>query len=383
MCNKKVKVVCIGIGGYAQVYWKSLFASTENNFEIVGAVDPYPDAAKFISEIKERNIPIYSDMEAFYSEREADLAIITTPIHLHTRQILYAIEHGSNVLCEKPLCGSTEDAERMLKAEKETGKFVLIGYQWSTSETILNIKRDIMSGVYGKLKSMKTLVMWPRGASYFNRSTGWAGKKYTADGVAVFDSIANNACAHYLHNMFFVMGDTMGTSKMPTTIHGELARANSIENFDTSVISFKFEDGGEGYFIASHAIEKNFDPVFCYEFENGRIVSVPNAQNGELIGEFNDGTKKNYGKADVASNCYKLEVAVRLCMGEKHDYCGIEGASVQTKVISYIQNNCEIMNFKNTHLVKDITVADGLYELLGEIYENPSVGRLEKFVKEN
>ena len=380
----KVNVVLVGIGGFGMIHLtEALEGKTKELINIVGVVEPYLQFCPKIDAVKERNIPIYSNLEDFYKEHSADLAVLSTPIAFHADQTVYCMEHGSNVLCEKPLCGSTEDAERMLKAEKETGKFVLIGYQWSTSETILNIKKDIMSGVYGKLKSMKTLVMWPRGASYFNRSTGWAGKKYTADGVAVFDSIANNACAHYLHNMFFVMGDTMGTSKMPTSIHGELARANNIENFDTSVISFKFEDGGEGYFIASHAIEKNFDPVFCYEFENGRIVSVPNAQNGELIGEFNDGTKKNYGKADVASNCYKLEVAVRLCMGEKHDYCGIEGASVQTKVISYIQNNCEIMNFSKTHIVKDITVADGLYELLGEIYENPTVGRLEKFVKEN
>lgn len=76
MCNKKVKVVCVGIGGYAQVYWKSLFASKENNFEIVGAVDPYPDAAKFISEIKERGIPLYSDMESFYSEREDRKSVV-------------------------------------------------------------------------------------------------------------------------------------------------------------------------------------------------------------------------------------------------------------------------------------------------------------------
>ena len=381
----KVNVVLVGVGGFGMIHLtEALEGKTKDLINIIGVVEPYPQFCPKIDAIKERNIPIYSNLTDFYKEHTADLAVLSTPIQFHADQTIYCMEHGSNVLCEKPLCGSTEDAQRMLDAQEKYGKFVLIGYQWSTSETILNIKKDILSGVYGKLKSMKTLVLWPRGAKYFNRSTGWAGKKYTADGVAVFDSIANNACAHYLHNMFFVLGDTMGTSKMPVSIHGELARANScIENFDTSVISFKFEDGGEGYFIASHAIEKNFDPVLCYEFENGRIVSVPNAQSGELIGELNDGRKINYGKADVANNDYKLQVAVRLCMGEKHDYCGIEGASVQTKVINYIQNNCEIMNFKNTHVVNDTTVVDGLYDLMHEIYANPEVGKLEKFVKEN
>ena len=98
MCNKKIKIVCVGIGGYASVYMKALFGSSADNFEMVGAVDPFPDGSAYIGQIKEANIPVYSDMESFYAEREADLAIITTPIHFHTRQIMYALEHGSNVL---------------------------------------------------------------------------------------------------------------------------------------------------------------------------------------------------------------------------------------------------------------------------------------------
>ncbi len=380
----KVNVVLVGIGGFGNVHLtEALEGKTKELINIVGVVEPYPQFCQKIDAVKERNIPIYSNLEDFYKEHSADLAVLSTPIAFHADQIVYCMERGSNVLCEKPLCADEKDVDRMLAVQKKTGKFLLVGYQWSTSETILNMKRDIRNGVYGKLKSMKTLVLWPRGAKYFNRSTGWAGKKYTADGTPVFDSIANNACAHYLHNMFFVLGDEMGTSKMPVSIHGELARANNIENFDTSVISFKFDDGGEGYFIASHATEKTAEPVFCYEFENGRIVSVPDAQKGEIIGELSDGRTINYGKADVASNCYKLEVAVRLCMGESHDYCGLVGASVQTRVINYIQKNCEIMNFKNTRVANDTTVVDGLYELMHEIYEAPAVGKLEKFVKES
>ena len=86
--NKKVRIVCVGIGGYAHVYWKALFGSSESNFEVVGGVDPYAENSPCYEDIKARNIPIYADMEAFYREHEADLAIITTPIHLHTRQML-------------------------------------------------------------------------------------------------------------------------------------------------------------------------------------------------------------------------------------------------------------------------------------------------------
>ena len=149
--NKKVKVVCVGIGGYANVYWKALFGSAANNFEIVGAVDPYAESAKDFEEIKQRGIPIYADMADFYAEHSADLAIITTPIHLHTRQMLFALEHGSNVLCEKPLSGVSADAEIIERRAAELGKFVMIGYQWSYAPAILALKADVLAGKLGKV----------------------------------------------------------------------------------------------------------------------------------------------------------------------------------------------------------------------------------------
>ena len=174
--TNKVKVVCVGIGGYAQVYWKALFESKADNFEIVGAVDPYPEGAKYLPEIKQRGIPLYSSMEDFYKERSADLAIITTPIHLHTRQILFALENGSNVLCEKPLSGVSTDAEIIEKRAAELNKFVMIGYQWSYAPAILALKEDVLSGKLGAPVSLKTKIFWPRKKEYFTRGSGWAGK---------------------------------------------------------------------------------------------------------------------------------------------------------------------------------------------------------------
>lgn len=90
--NNKVKILCVGIGGYANVYLQGLLFQENPEFEIVGAVDVYPESAKFYNEIVARNIPIYKDMKDFYADGgKADLAIIATPIHFHTRQILTEI----------------------------------------------------------------------------------------------------------------------------------------------------------------------------------------------------------------------------------------------------------------------------------------------------
>ena len=147
---EKVKILSVGIGGYAQGYLDALLKEENPNFEIVGMVDVAPQNSAVYPRLVERGVKLYASMEAFYEEQTADLAIIVTPIHFHTTQILYALYHGSNVMCEKPLSGVSADEEILVKAMKETGKFVMIGYQWSHSDAILALKEDISAGVFGK-----------------------------------------------------------------------------------------------------------------------------------------------------------------------------------------------------------------------------------------
>jgi hypothetical protein len=78
------------------------------------------------------------------------------------------------------------------------------------------------------------MIQWPRSRSYYRRGGGWGGR-IEMNGVPVYDSIAANACAHYLHNMLFVLGDAPDESAVPLRVEAECLRANDIENFDTCV----------------------------------------------------------------------------------------------------------------------------------------------------
>ena len=292
MDNKKVRIVCVGIGGYASVYWKSLLPTENPDFEIVGGVDPYPDSAQFYPELVARGIPVYADMESFFAEREADLAIITTPIHLHTRQILTALEHGLNVLCEKPLSGVSADAQIIEAKAREVGKFVMIGYQWSYAPAIINLKNDILAGKFGKPVFLKTMILWPRGLSYFKRGSGWAGRLYAKDGTPIYDSVAANACAHYLHNMLYVCGK-IGYAESASDVRAVLLRTNDIENFDTATVSFKLSSGAECLFIASHSTDVNRNPRFDYRFEHATVSYDENTK--DIVAHLDDGSEIHYG----------------------------------------------------------------------------------------
>lgn len=321
---KKATILCVGIGGYANTYLSALLEEQDPDFTIVGMIDVAPQNCTFYPKMVQMGIPLYDSMDAFYAEKTADLAIIATPIHFHTRQILCALEHGSNVICEKPLSGVSADATLLKHAMERSGKFVMIGYQWSYSQAILDLKQDISRGLYGKAQHLKTIVLWPRDKAYYNRGSGWGGKIRTQDGSVINDSVVSNATAHYLHNIFYVTGGFHGLSNEAENIECTLLRTNAIENFDTATVRFSLKNGGTGLLVVSHATESTVNPVFAYQFEKGLVTYC--AQDNQIIGHLSDGSIKQYGDPFVHVN-KKIYDAIAACRCA--DYipaCGVEAA---------------------------------------------------------
>ena len=132
---------------------------------------------------------------------------------------------------------------------------VAIGYQWSFSPAIQRLKGDIAAGVFGAPKRLKTIVLWPRDETYYSRNR-WAGKQRDEAGNPIFDSPVSNACAHYLHNMLYVLGDAVDRSAIPSRVSAELYRAHPIENYDTAALRCWTDRGVEILFIVSHATRR-------------------------------------------------------------------------------------------------------------------------------
>ena len=96
--SKIVEIVLVGIGGYGGCYVNELLDSRDNNsIKIVGVVDPYAENCARLSELTDIGVKIYDSLDKFYKEQSADLAIISSPIHLHCKQTVLCLEHGTNV----------------------------------------------------------------------------------------------------------------------------------------------------------------------------------------------------------------------------------------------------------------------------------------------
>ncbi len=375
--SKSISVLIVGIGGYGENYVNELLArDAKGKFQIVGMVDPYPEKSSRIMEIKERDIPLFTTMEEFYENSTADFVCISTPLQLHYEQTILALKKGAVVLCEKPLAPTIQEGREMLKVQHDVGKPVGIGYQWSYSKAIQSLKKDIITGVFGKPVRLKTLVSWPRDFNYYNRNS-WAGKKKTSNGKWVLDSVASNATAHYLHNMFYVLGPVIEESTWPTHLQVELYRANKIENYDTAAARIFTKQGVELLYLVTHAGGKKLEPRFCYEFEEA-VVYFDQDKDSQIVAKFSDGSQKNYGDP-FAERFNKIWIMMEAARGNGSHLCGIEAALPHVLAINGMQEAVSVIEDFPTGVIKYIkdeqgndeaVYVEGLVEVLVDCYNS-------------
>src|SRR5688500_4677906 len=298
--SHRTTVALVGIAGYGDAYLAPLLQHADSGrYEIVGLVDRAPQRSQRLAEVAARSIPVYTDLADLLAEGAPDLVMMATPIYLHAPHTIMALNAGSNVLCEKPAAATLADARRMCAAQAQAaGRFAAIGYQWSFSRAIRRLKRDVLAGRFGRPLRFRSLVLFPRGLAYYDRNQ-WAGRLATDAGELVFDSPVNNAAAHYLHNMLYVLGEQDGASATPIHLRAELYRANAIESYDTAVLRMMAPCGAEVLFATSHATPRRVGPRFRFEFEHAVVTYGEETPNNEVIVHLAHGDVLSYGRPEA------------------------------------------------------------------------------------
>lgn len=357
---KKTSVVLVGINGYGVKIAKDVFANMDKyDITIAGVVVRNIATATLREEVLARNIPYYPSLEAFYQEKKADLAIICTPISCHLEHAALAMRNGSDVLCEKPTAATMTQSEQMEAVAKETGKNLNIAFQLSYIPAVWKLKQDVMDGVLGAPKKLFSLICWPRNKDYYART--WCAK-LKWNGEYILDSIAMNACAHYLHLMYFLLGDTMDQAAQPDKVEALLCRANPIETFDTAMLRVQAK-GAQLHFLATHTSRKKIEPRMRFEFENAVVEINEREGDGYIRAVFNDGTVKDYGV--IQPDYYnKIPYCCRVAEGKEKPVCTPKTASAHLKTINAITELVPVHTIQDTVTENDVVIVEGMDDIL-------------------
>ncbi len=154
--DRKLKIGIIGCGGIAGAHMGEYLNMPD--VEVVAGADLVPGKAKHFFEEKFHVKGRYynSGLELLENEPDLDGVSICTYNREHAPNAIAALKKGLPVLLEKPFTVTVDEAVEVMKAEKESGKFLSVGFQPRFNENMKMIKKIVQSGILGDIYYIQT-----------------------------------------------------------------------------------------------------------------------------------------------------------------------------------------------------------------------------------
>ena len=156
--SKKIRVAIIGCGWIADSHAKAFL--NQPDVEIVAGADLVPGkAAAFMEKhgIEGAKTDYASHKELIDDKSlNLDAVSICTYNRQHAEPAIYALKNGLHVLLEKPFTVTLDEAVEVMKAEKESGKVLSIGFQPRLDANMQMIKKIVESGELGQIYYIQT-----------------------------------------------------------------------------------------------------------------------------------------------------------------------------------------------------------------------------------
>lgn len=203
----------------------------------------------------------YSTLESFLNEdQETDVVVIATPNGLHREHAIRCLKAGKNVLIEKPIALTVEDAKEILKVAEEKNLRVFTSMQLRFSPVVQYVKNLIDNNSLGKVFMVNINCYWNRNKNYY-KLRQWHGNQ-EMDGGVLFTQFS-----HFVDIMNFWFDEVICTnSKSFNFTHQEVTEFD-----DSGCVDFT-ADRAIGHMIYTTSVfNKNFESNITLIAEKGTI----------------------------------------------------------------------------------------------------------------
>jgi len=335
-----IRVGVIGTGGIARRQARTL--AKMEDVEIVAACDINEEALADFAEKFE--VPhTFKDFNELVKMEELDAVTVCTPNFMHRDPTVAALKAGKDVLVEKPMAMNAAEAQQMVDAARETGRKLVMGFQWRLNPNSQAIKRFVDDGQLGKVLYGRVQALRRRGIP----SWGVFGRKELQGGGPLIDiGVHLIETAHYLMGeprpvaasckTFTYMGNKPPTATGPW---GEWDwKTYTVEDLAVGLI--RFENGAVMTVESSFAahIEHDLFNVTLMGEKGGCTVNPPRLFKDE------SGVMVNVEPAYVGKwegMDRKLEDWIGFIRGERQTQCPAESGLMVQKMLDALYKSAE------------------------------------------
>lgn len=160
MARKYAVVGCGGIGTSSHLPAAKRLEEA-GRLEIVAVCDIVEDRVRLAAErFGERP---YTDTGEMLRRESPDIVDVCTPEEAHAGLAVQALEAGADVICEKTMADTIENARGMLEASRRTGRRLAINYNYRFLSPYLALRRVIEAGELGEIRNVAAAFHWNQG----------------------------------------------------------------------------------------------------------------------------------------------------------------------------------------------------------------------------
>ncbi len=144
-----LKVGVVGAGMMGMNHLRVLSDFNDKQVRLVGvaeALEPILQQA-----MSRFHIAGYSDYRQMVAETHPDLVAVVVPTHAHFEVASYLLNCGINVLIEKPMTSTIEEAAALIQIARTRGVRIAIGHVERFNPAIIELKRRITEGELGEI----------------------------------------------------------------------------------------------------------------------------------------------------------------------------------------------------------------------------------------
>ncbi len=144
-----LKIAVIGAGSMGMNHLRVLRDFDEEQVNLVGVADTYESNLK--NAVGRFHVAGYADYREMIERVKPDLVAVVVPTHLHFEVASYALDRGVNVLLEKPMTSTIEQALTLIQLARLRGVKLAVGHVERFNPAIIEVKRHLVAGELGRI----------------------------------------------------------------------------------------------------------------------------------------------------------------------------------------------------------------------------------------
>lgn len=196
-----MKYALIGCG---MICANHIRAALETGLEIVALCDLVEEnrekALAMLPEEKRSGVKLYADYRSMLSEQRPALTAVALGSGIKRQIVCDCLEAGTNVIVEKPVALSLEDADAMIEAAAKNGVKLCVNHQLRFCPSMRALHAEVADGSFGRLLHGAAQIRRNRNKAYFDAGK-WRGT-WKNDGGTLM-----NQCIHYTDLLQWMFGD--------------------------------------------------------------------------------------------------------------------------------------------------------------------------------